>query len=106
MPEFLGRLDRIIPFAPLGAKELGAIAGKYLTQLQGRMEKIGIRLELSDDLTAHFSVQCKGKDGARHLRSLIQSELEGPLSEELLKCSKKPTQIDVKLQDNRIFFQI
>ncbi|MBE6958643.1 MAG: ATP-dependent Clp protease ATP-binding subunit [Ruminococcaceae bacterium] len=106
LPEFLGRLDQIIPFAPLGAKELEAVAGKYLTQLQGRMERIGIRLDLSEDLPGHLSAQCKSKDGARQLRRLIQSEIEGPLSEELLRCSKKPTQIDVRLQENRIFFQI
>lgn len=106
LPEFLGRLDQIIPFAPLGEKEMEAIAGKYLTQLQGRMEKITIRLDLPANLPSYFSGQCKSKDGARHLRRLIQSQLEGPLSEELLKCSKKPSKIGILLTENQISFQI
>ena len=106
MPEFLGRLDQIIRFAPLGSKELEAIAGKYLNQLKGRMEAIGIQLEFSGDIPAYLSSQCKSRDGARHLRRLIQSKVEGPLAEELLRSVKKPSQIRGELRDNAISFQI
>ena len=106
MPEFLGRLDQIIRFAPLGSKELEAIAEKYLNQLKGRMEAIGIQLELSEDIPAHLSAQCKSREGARHLRRLIQSKVEGPLAEELLRSGKKPAQIHGSLRDNVISFQI
>ena len=106
MPEFLGRLDQIIHFAPLGSAELEAIAQKYLTQLKGRMETIGIRLELSEDIPAHLSAQCKSRDGARHLRRLIQTKVEGPLAEELLRTGKKPSKILGCICDNQVIFQI
>ena len=106
MPEFLGRLDQIVRFEPLGSEELEAIARKYLNQLKDRMEKIGIQLQLSEDIPAHLSTQCKPRDGARHLRRLIQSKVEGPLAEELLRSGKKPTQIHGCIRDNEICFQI
>ena len=106
MPEFLGRLDQIIRFAPLGSKELEAIARKYLAQLQGRMEAIGIQLQLAEDIPSFLSGQCKSKDGARHLRRLIQSRVEGPLSEKLLCSAKKPTQIYGILREDVISFHI
>ena len=106
LPEFLGRLDQIISFAPLGQGELTAIAQKYLQQLKDRMDAIGIRLTLDDDMAQHLSAQCKPRDGARHLRRLIQSKVEGPLAEELLRNGKKPTQICGGIRDGEIFFQI
>ena len=106
MPEFLGRLDQIVRFEPLGSGELEAIARKYLNQLKARMEGIGIQLQLSDDIPAHLSSQCKPRDGARHLRRLIQSKVEGPLAEELLRSAKKPSQIQGCIRENKICFQI
>jgi len=106
MPEFLGRLDQIIHFSPLGCEELKQIAKKYLVQLQSRMREIGICLELEDALQSHLSAQCKGKDGARNLRRLVQSQIEGPLAEQLLRCGKKPKEITCRLENGKIFFQI
>ena len=54
LPEFLGRLDQIIAFAPLGQEELTAIARKYLEQLQDRMAASGMQLELDDNLAGHL----------------------------------------------------
>lgn len=106
MPEFLGRLDQIIRFASLESKELEAIARKYLDQLKDRMERIGIHLQLCEEIPAYLSAQCKSRDGARHLRRLIQSKVEGPLAEELLRSAKKPDQITGELRDNVISFRI
>jgi ATP-dependent Clp protease ATP-binding subunit ClpC len=106
LPEFLGRLDQIISFAPLGQTELTAIAQKYLEQLKERMETIGIRLTLGEGIAAHLSAQCKPRDGARHLRRLVQSQVEGPLAEELLGNGKKPAEIHGGIRNGEIFFQI
>ena len=106
LPEFLGRLDQIISFAPLEQGELTAIAQKYLEQLKDRMTAIGIQLTLGDDMAQHLSAQCKPRDGARHLRRLIQSKVEGPLAEELLRHGKKPSQIRGGVREGEIFFQI
>lgn len=105
-PEFLGRLDQIVSFAPLGKQELEAIAEKYLCQLCRRMEVLGIGLQLPKELAGVLSNSCKPKDGARHLRRLVQEKVEGPLAEELLKSAKKPAIIRGILREGELYFQI
>ena len=70
------------------------------------MSGIGIALELGEDVPAFLSAQCKPREGARHLRRLIQSEVEGPLAEELLKTGKKPSVIKGKIHNGKVDFQI
>ena len=103
-PEFLGRLDRIICFEPLGKSELEAIAQKYLNQLEKRMGKIGVRLQLPREMAGFLSGLCKPRDGARHLRRLIQSRVEGPIAEALLRAGRKPAEIRGSLKDGEISF--
>ncbi len=104
-PEFLGRLDRIVCFKPLGEDAMEAIARKYLTQLQQRMAAVGVQLALPDELAASLGSRCKAKDGARHLRRLVQQEVEGPLSEHLLRTSRKAAKINGVLCEGEICFQ-
>ncbi len=106
LPEFLGRLDQIIPFEPLGKQELVEIAQKYLRQLKKRMENNGIQLETTEELALHLSEQCKPRDGARHLRRLIQEQVESPLAQELLRSSRKPSVINILLQKGTICIQL
>ena len=106
LPEFLGRLDQIIAFEPLGKQELVKIAEKYLQQLKKRMENISIHLETDGELAAHLSEQCKPRDGARNLRRIMQEQVESPLAQELLRSSKKPSSIRVMLQDGAVRFQL
>ena len=103
-PEFLGRLDRIVCFEPLGTSELEAIAQKYLNQLEKRMGKIGVRLQLPGEMAGFLSGLCKPKEGARHLRRLIQSRVEGPIAETLLQAGRKPAEIRGSLKDGEITF--
>lgn len=105
LPEFLGRLDRIVAFSPLGDRELEQIAEKYLCQLNERMEKIGITLELPETLARHLARQCKPRDGARDLRRLVQTKVEGPLAERLLRMAKKPGRIQGTLKENTLIFE-
>lgn len=106
LPEFLGRLDQIIPFELLGKQELVEIAQKYLQQLKKRMENNGIQLEMTEELAAYLAEQCKPRDGARHLRRLIQEQVESPLAQELLRSSRKPSAINILLQKGTICFQL
>ena len=106
LPEFLGRLDQIINFEPLTDKELEVIAEKYLEQLKKRMEAIGIRLQLPSELAKRLASECKPRDGARHLRRLVQEKVESPLAEELLRTAKKPAFIYGSWRNDKIDFQI
>ena len=103
-PEFLGRLDGTIHFAPLQDAAMEAIAWKYLRQLQERTELMGSQLLIPGELGRHLASRGKGKDGARQLRRLIQTEVEGPLASYLLRCSRKPSKIRMKLEEDQITF--
>lgn len=94
-PEFVGRLDRIVTFAPLGLDAMTAIGEKYLQELISRLAVMDMKLHVPEDLATRLAEKCKSKDGARYLRRLVQDEVEGPLAEYLLTCSKKPGVVEV-----------
>jgi len=104
-PEFLGRLDRIVCFAPLGDGAMEAIAQKYLTQLQQRMGATGVQLVLPKELAQHLSKQCNAKDGARHMRRIIEQKVEGALSDFLIQTGKKCTRIQCILKGEDLSFR-
>ena len=105
-PEFLGRLDKIVAFSPLGETELRSIAEKYLKQLYVRLAAMGTTMTLPNELTGYLAAQCRAKDGARHLRRLVQEQVEGPLAEFLLRNAKRGSRISGKLtEEGLVFYQ-
>ena len=105
-PEFLGRLDATVPFRALDGTTMEAIARKYLHLLQERAGAAGIQLNLPPELAASLCARCRGKDGARNLRRLVQTEVEGALSGFLLSCSRRPSRIKGGLEQGRLLFQL
>ena len=103
-PEFLGRIDRTIHFEKLGKGALEAIAWKYLRQLQNRAAAIGTQLQIPSETADFLLKKAAGKDGARQLRRLVQSEVEGPLAAFLLSCSRKPGKVKLRLEQERVSF--
>ena len=84
-PEFLNRVDDIIVFNKLTQDEIKQIAGKMLDTLAGRLRAMNISITFTD--AAVTAIADKGFDdsyGARPLRRAIQSEIEDPLSEQML----------------------
>ena len=80
------------------------IAGKYLRQLQERTAAAGTQLLLPEGLARFLLEKCPGKDGARQLRRLVQTEVEGPLAGFLLGCARKPTRVKLLLEAGEISF--
>lgn len=103
-PEFLERLDKIIHFKPLDETTMERIAEKYLERLRNRAETSGIRLRLPEELAEKLGKQSAGKNGARQLRRIVQEQVEGPLSEFLLRCGKKPTKVVGCWQKGKVEF--
>jgi ATP-dependent Clp protease ATP-binding subunit ClpC len=103
-PEFLGRLDRVICFAPLSAAALTAIGEKYLAELSKRMERLGIQLQYPEGLAETLSRRCMNKEGARCLRRLVQERVEGPLALYLLQSGKKNAKIRGQLENGALTF--
>ncbi len=104
-PEFLGRLDATVQFKSLSGSALEAIARKYLRALQERAASAGIQLHLPQELASSLCSRCKGRDGARQLRRMIQTEVEGELSTYLLRCSRRPTRIQGSMEQGMLSFQ-
>ena len=103
-PEFLGRLDKIICFSPLEAKDMEGIARKYLCQLQQRAASAGIQLKLPEALAGKLGQESRSRGGARHLRHLVQEKVEGPLSVYLLQSAKQPATVEGILEEDRLQF--
>jgi len=101
-PEFLGRIDQTVHFRNLGEEAMEAIAWKYLRQLQKRTQALGIQLQLPPEMGNLLRKKCGGKDGARQLRRLVQTEVEGPLASFLLQCSRKPAKVKLRLEAEKV----
>jgi ATP-dependent Clp protease ATP-binding subunit ClpB len=84
-PEFINRIDEIVVFHALDEKNIGDIARIQLRNLEQRLEKMEMRLELSD--AALQKIAEAGFDpvyGARPLKRAIQQQIENPLSKAIL----------------------
>ena len=76
-PEFLNRLDEIVFYKPLAKQEISRIARLMITDLEDRLSKKRLCLEVSDKAMDYLIDN--GYDqtlGARPLRRFIQSRLE------------------------------
>ncbi len=89
-PEFLNRLDDILPFLPLQEKDMEAIVILQLKNVRHRLQDRDIQLEWDKDVLAYLAE--KGYDplfGARPLKRLIQAEVVNMLSSAILKGEVK-----------------
>ena len=85
-PEFINRLDEILPFLPLQEKDMAQIVEIQLGQIKNRLKDKGIFLSWKDPVLTYLSKQ--GYDlmfGARPLKRLIQQKVINLLSNGLLK---------------------
>ena len=104
-PEFLGRIDQIVPFERLTQSAMEAIAWKYLYRLQERVLSQGTQIQYPEDLAAFLLKKCPPADGARQLRRLVQSEVEGPLASYLLRCNRRPSKLKLHLEGESVSFR-
>ena len=85
-PEFINRIDDIIVFRQLGSSDMEEIVG-LLSQRFVERAKNELDIKIRITPAAKEYIVKKGSDrkyGARPLRRMIQSEIEDPLSEEIL----------------------
>ncbi|KFC23731.1 ATP-dependent Clp protease ATP-binding subunit [Epilithonimonas lactis] len=84
-PEFLNRIDDIIIFNSLEQKDIKRIIDLELSKLYGRLEKLGYRIELTEEAKDFISEKGWDKDfGARPLKRAIQKYIEDLLAEMLV----------------------
>ena len=85
-PEFLNRVDEIIPFNGLTENELLKIIDLLIAQTQNALKSKEIQLEIND--TAKKFLLSKGTDlkyGARPLRRTIQRYIEDVIADKILR---------------------
>ena len=89
-PEFLNRLDEIICFTPLEEDAVAEIARRMLSQLAGRLEELGVRLEFDQALCRHCAKKGHTRQyGVRPLRRYLRRHIEEPAADLLLRGTLK-----------------
>ncbi len=111
-PEFIGRLDDVIVFRPLGKTQLETIVEFELKKVTKRLVDHGLRIEITTEAKDFLIEKGTSADfGARPLRRAIEQNIEDPLSEDILRGSFKDKDlisITVKTDDDgknkRLYF--
>ena len=107
-PEFLNRVDEIIPFSSLNRDELLQIIDLLLKQTSEALSSKEIYLNVTDE-AKHFILD-KGTDlkyGARPLRRAIQKYIEDEIAEMILRNEVSPTQtITITVENDKLKFNV
>ena len=107
-PEFLNRVDEIIPFSSLNRDELLQIIDLLLKQTSEALSSKEIYLNVTDE-AKHFILD-KGTDlkyGARPLRRAIQKYIEDEIAEMVLRNEVYPTQtITITVENDKLKFNV
>lgn len=85
-PEFLNRLDAIVPFNELTQGDMTKIIDIYLKKMAHVLAKKDVKLVVSPEAKTYFAQ--KGYDkkfGARPLRRVVEQEMQTPIAKLLMK---------------------
>jgi ATP-dependent Clp protease ATP-binding subunit ClpC len=99
-PEFINRVNDIIVFRHLNTDDLKHVVDLELSKVRDRLKEKGLVIELTDEAKEFLIGKGSNTDyGARPLRRAIETYVEDPLAEELLKgefAGKDVIKIEVK----------
>ncbi|MCE5318886.1 MAG: AAA family ATPase [Parachlamydia sp.] len=107
-PEFLNRLDEILPFLPLRKEDMQKIVELQLNSLVRRLKERDVILKWTKEVVAHIAEE--GYDpifGARPLKRMIQNEVVNILSKALLEGKiKAENTVELHMKDKNISFKV
>lgn len=107
-PEFLNRLDEILPFLPLHEREMIKIVTIQMKRVAARMNEREIKLVWENEVAEYLAKE--GYDpafGARPLKRLIQHEVVNRLSKALLEGKiQSRCEIGLRMADGDITFEV
>jgi ATP-dependent Clp protease ATP-binding subunit ClpB len=105
-PEFLNRIDEMVVFHALDAKHIENIAKIQLAQLERRLDKLEMKLEVSAKALAELAkVGFDPVFGARPLKRAIQQRIENPVSKLILQGRFGPKDVvPVDVKDGEFTF--
>ncbi|MDZ7800314.1 MAG: ATP-dependent chaperone ClpB [Trueperaceae bacterium] len=106
-PEFLNRLDDIVVFSALDQEQVVEIARLRIAELQTRLDRRRIRLDVDDEALRHLArIGFDPAFGARPLARAIRTHLETPLSREILAGEVQDGDtVRARLEGDRIAFE-
>ena len=105
-PEFLGRVDEVIPFNSLTKEDMEKIAVLLLKELVDHIAEKSIKLTYSDEVPLHIASNAKvERSGARELRNIIRDEIEDKIAELLIDNADSPLkQIHIDVEGSELKF--
>lgn len=106
-PEFINRIDEIIPFSKLSIETLSKIADNFLRKLKSRLNSIGVEFTYTDDVCKYIAH--KGREsgfGARPISRLITQEIENKLTVILIDNKYKDLYISLSVLNNELCFEV
>jgi ATP-dependent Clp protease ATP-binding subunit ClpA len=96
-------VDEIITFNPLTKENFKSIASIMLSDLEGLLEKKGIRITFTDkcrDFVAEKSYS--EKYGARNMRRFIETEIEDRIAEKIISSRGAVSEITIDSDGEKI----
>ena len=105
-PEFLNRIDETVVFHALDEANIREIAKIQLKLLEARLEKMEMKLEVSDEALAEIAkVGFDPVFGARPLKRAIQHRIENPVAKLILQGRFGPKDVvPVDVRDGQFGF--
>ena len=107
-PEFINRIDEILPFVPLTTEDIVKIVGIQMKRVAQRLLEKRISLTWDDSVVLFLSEQ--GYDsafGARPLKRLIQQKVVTMLSKALLKGDiKSGMAVELTMAKDVVVFKV
>ena len=107
-PEFINRLDDILPFLPLKEKDMEKIVLLQLSLLKKRLSDRDIQLSWTDKVTAHLAREgYDSRFGARPLKRYIQNEVINQLSKTIIEGKIPPhSHVQLEFENGKIEYKI
>ena len=89
-PEFVNRIDNIVTFAPLSRETIGQIVRVEVGNLRQRLKTQGHQLSVTPEVIGELVEKSYDrKNGARPVKRAVQTYLEDPLTDILLRKPKQ-----------------
>jgi ATP-dependent Clp protease ATP-binding subunit ClpB len=107
-PEFINRLDDILPFLPLHEEDMEKIVKIQLDLLAKRLHDRDVELSWTTQVLAHLAKEgYEPAFGARPLKRYIQQEVVNKLSKAILEGKIPPrSKVKLELTNNEITFKV
>ena len=102
-PEFMGRVDEIVVFSPLGEDSLVKISALLLDELKDALKEKDISFVYTNKVCEYIAQKCCGaKSGAREIRNIIRREIENKIVDIIIETASALNTVSADVKENAI----